>query len=65
MDLTRTLPYEKLDDKVSHSDNDFDVMYTPPDNGHDEENERYPTYTSGEVFKFQLGMIFNKKIHGE
>ncbi|XP_058775811.1 uncharacterized protein LOC131650090 [Vicia villosa] len=62
-DWTTVLPSEKLFDKVNNSivDDDSDVLLTPPVSEDDEEHEKFPTYKSGEVFKFQPGMIFNNK----
>lgn len=57
-----TVP-DKLVGKVNNSDMDDDsgVLRTPPASDDDEEHERFPTYKSGEVFKFQLGMMFSNK----
>ncbi|XP_058776681.1 uncharacterized protein LOC131651009 [Vicia villosa] len=62
-DWTTVLPSENLFDKVNNSDvdDDSDVLLTPPASEDDEEHEKFPAYKSGEVFKFQLGMMFNNK----
>ncbi|XP_058733914.1 uncharacterized protein LOC131605589 [Vicia villosa] len=62
-DWTTVLPSEILFDKVNNSDadDDSDVLLTPPASEDDEEHQKFPAYKSGEVFKFQLGMMFNNK----
>ncbi|KAI5393729.1 hypothetical protein KIW84_060734 [Lathyrus oleraceus] len=62
MDWTTFIPYDKLVDKVNNSDvdDDFDALHTPPASD-DEEHERFPAYKSGDMYKFQLGMMFNNK----
>lgn len=45
-----------------HSDDDdSDVLLTPLDSIDDKEHERFPSYKSGEAFKFQLGIIFSNE----
>lgn len=63
MDWTTVLPSDKLVDKLKFFDVDdkFDVLHTPLGNDDEEEHARFPAYKSGEVFKFQLGMMFNNK----
>ncbi|XP_058784528.1 uncharacterized protein LOC131659338 [Vicia villosa] len=63
LDWTTVIPLENLGAKVNNSDvdDDSDVLLTPPDSDDDEEHEKFPAYKSGEIFKFQLGMMFNNK----
>lgn len=64
LDWTRVLPSDNLDDKVNNSnvEDDSNMLHTPLVSGDDdEEHEKFPAYKHGEVFKFQLGMMFNNK----
>ncbi|KAI5437452.1 hypothetical protein KIW84_023529 [Lathyrus oleraceus] len=63
MDWTTVLPSYKLVDNVNNYDvdDDSDLLHTPPASDDDGEHERFPAYKSGEVYKFQLGMMFNNK----
>lgn len=63
MDWNTVLPSDNLVYNVNNSDvdDDSDMLHTPSASDDDEEHERFPAFKSGEVFKFQLGMMFNNK----
>lgn len=63
LDWTIIFPFENLVDKMNNSnvEDDSGVLHTPPVSDDDEEHKKFPSYKSGEVFKFQLGMVFNYK----
>ena len=69
MDWTSVLPPETLGEEPSvvnlqsqsEDEEDEEHLYTPPGTDDEEDQERFPTYKSGQGLQFKIGLMFSNK----